>query len=150
MFQNKFLMNIFKSSKLFSEHFWQLSRTLWIVLKYFFTRHFEMFTNLFENFLNVQEHFKKFQWNILKCFPTNSSWIFFKVQNFFLNISGNYPEHCELFSNILKCLVNIWWKYFGKHFYKALWNVFQTNMQWFKILKHSEMIQKFRTFWNVY
>ena len=111
MFPNKLFRNILKYSKLFPlEHFWQLSRTLWVVLKHFFSlRHFEMFTNLFGNFLNVKEHFEMFQWNNQKCFQTNSSENILKCSKlFFPNISGNYPEHCELFSNIfsldtLKC-----------------------------------------------
>ena len=59
-----------------------------------------MFTNLFGNFLNVKEHFEMFQWNNQKCFQTNSSENILKCSKlFFPNISGNYPEHWELFSN---------------------------------------------------
>ena len=122
MFPNKLFRNILKYSKLFPlEHFWQLSKTLWVVLKHFFSlRHFEMFTNLFGNFLNVKEHFEMFQWNNQKCFQINSS------------------------ENILKCS-----KLFSEYFWqlsRTLWVVLK-HLFTLALLNVHEYFKKFQ--WNI-
>ena len=60
-----------------------------------------MFTNLFWNFLNVQEHFKKFQWNILKCSPTNLE------KKFRNNLLNKSTKQIRMFRNTCWKLVNV-------------------------------------------
>ena len=124
-FQTNSSENILKCSKLFFEYFWQLSRTLWVVLKHFFTWHFEMFSNLFGNILKSSN---ATFWNVSKQIIQKS---------FFPNISSNYPEHCELFSNIyslwhfwmfrniLKSSNGTFWNYLNvhEHFKNFQWNI---------------------------
>ena len=88
-----------------------------------------MFTNLFGNFLNVHEHFKKFQWNILKCSPTNF------LMNIFNNSQKNLQKISEFFLKY----------FFTRHFdLKCLQTCSGTFWMFKNILKSSN-----GTFWNV-
>jgi len=105
-----------------------------------------MFTNSFGNFLNVHEHFKKFQWNILKCSPTNFLMNIFnsskKIPIFFWVCSQTFfTRHFDLkclqtcsgtfwmFRNILKSSNGTFWNflYVQEHFKKFQQNILKCS-----------------------
>jgi len=124
-FQTNSSENILKCSKLFFRIFLAIIQNIVSCSQIFFH------LTLWNVFKLVQEHFEKFEWYILKCFQTNYSEIFFP------NISSNYPEHCELFSNIyslwhfwmfrniLKSSNGTFWNFLNvhEHFKNYQWNI---------------------------
>ena len=126
MFPNKFFR---KHLKMFKTFFPNISGNN--------PEHCELFSNIFS--LDTLKIFSNLFGNILK----SSNGTFWNVskqiiqKSFFPNISSNYPEHCELFSNIyslwhfwmfrniLKSSNGTFWNYLNvhEHFKNFQWNI---------------------------
>ena len=119
-------------------------------------KHFRMFTNSFGDFLNVQEHFKKFQWNILKCSPTNFHMnIFNNSQNFLRKNSEFVLKHFFDSTLWFEMFTIMFWNFLNvqEHFKKFQWNILKCSPTNFKKKvpeQSTKQIRMFRnTFWKL-
>ena len=115
----------FSKFKIFSEHFWQLSRTLWVILKHFSLNNLKCLqtpSGTFWMFMNILKSSNGTLWNVPQQI---SSWTFLIVLKTFSR------KLLSLFSNI---------------FHSTLWFEMFTNM-FGNFLNVQEYFKKFQ--WNI-
>ena len=132
----------FSKFKIFSEHFWQLSRTLWVVLKHFSLNNLKCLqtpSGTFWMFMNILKSSNGTFWNVPQQI---SSWTFLivlkKIPIFFWVCSQTFfTRHFDLkclqtcsgtfwmFRNILKSSNGTFWNflYVQEHFKKFQRNI---------------------------
>jgi len=109
--------------------------TFWNVCKQILQEHFKKFKTIFWTFLAIvscshtffNSHSNGTFWNVSKQILQEQ----FKMFKLFSNISSNYPEQCELFSNIFTTFWNV---------YKLVRELFECLGTFWKVLmEHSEV-----------
>ena len=159
----------FKKFKKNSEHFWQLSRTLWVVLTFFTSQSNGTFWNVFKQIL--QEHFKTFKtffkhfmelprtlWVVLKHFspnnlkclqtPSGTFWMFMNILKSSNGTFWNVPQQISswTFLVVLKKISKIFLSLISNIFHSTLWFEMFTNM-FGNFLNVQEHFKKFQ--WNI-